>query len=88
LAHYSPPVLKKKLSLSRTAAQQNPTQLAGSSIKKLKPTQDLNLNKMKKLLLSMILVISLGSLFTSCTEEEVKPIQDGGSTESNPASWK
>jgi hypothetical protein len=43
---------------------------------------------MKKLLFSLILVVSLGSLFTSCTEEEVKPIQDGGSTESNPASWK
>jgi hypothetical protein len=43
---------------------------------------------MKKILLSMILAISLGSLFTSCTEDEVKPIQDGGSTESNPASWK
>jgi hypothetical protein len=70
----------------RTEAQPSQTLPVGSSLKNLNLT--LNYTKMKKLLFSMILVVSLGSLLTSCTEEEVKPIQDGGSTESNPASWK
>lgn len=42
---------------------------------------------MKKVMLSMIAIVLASSIFFSCSEEEVKPV-DGTKTESNPNAWK
>lgn len=42
---------------------------------------------MKKVMLSLIVVMFSAIIFSACTEEEVKPNTEGTKTESNPKSW-